>query len=91
MRFDLFQINMYLPVAVVVIIAFVSAVEQRGIDVISASMIVAITTCGPNLTIEVAKAKLTVDRNGKQTSKDCDGEKRDLHIRYNSFFEERLY
>lgn len=74
---------MYLPVAVAIIIALVSTVEQRGIDVISASMIVAITTCGPNLTIEVAKAKLTLDRNGKPqtSSKDCDGEKRDLHIR----------
>lgn len=72
MRFDLFQTKTYLPVAVVVIIAFVSAVEQRTIDVISASMIVAIATGAPNLTIEVAEAKLTVDRNGKQTSKDCD-------------------
>ena len=73
---------MYLPVAVVITIALVGTVEQSIIAIIGASMIVAITTGGPNLTIEVAEAKLTVDRNRKQTSKDCDGEKRDLHVRF---------
>lgn len=90
MRIDIFHIKMYLPVAVVVIIALVSTVEQSIVAIISASMIVSITTGGPNLTIEVAEAELTVDRNGKQTSKDRDGEKRDLHIRFDSFFVERL-
>ena len=43
-------------------------------------MITAITTGGPNLTSKVAEAKLTVDRNGKQASKDGDEQKRGLHI-----------
>ena len=46
----------------------------------------AITTGGPSLTIEVAEGKLTAaDRNGKQTSKNCDGEKRDFIFDYSSF------
>ena len=92
MRIDLFHIKWYLPVAFVFSIALVGALIESIFAAGSLSMRFAITTGGPNLTIEVAEGKLTC-RNGKQTSKNSDGEKRDLHIRliFDSFFVERLY
>ena len=67
-------------------IAFFGAVQESFIAVVRSPTRFAITTGGPNLTIEVAEGKLTADSNGKQTSKNCEGEKRDLHIRlFDSF------
>ena len=70
---------MHSPIAVVIFITFVGTVEQCVIAVVSAAMVVAITTGGSNFTVKVAERKLTLD-NWEQPRKDCDGKKGDLHI-----------
>ena len=74
------------PVAVLVIITFLSTVEQsfrrffKGSVAIAATVIV--TTGGSNLALEIAKAQwLTFDESWKQqTGEDCDDKRRCLHL-----------
>lgn len=73
------------PVAVLVIITFLSTVEQsfrrfdKGSVFIAATVV---TTGGSNLALEIAKAQwLTFDESWKQqTGEDCDGKRRYLHL-----------
>ena len=76
------------PVAVLIIVTFLSTVEQsyvrrsvKGSVVIAATVIV--TTGGPNLALEIAKAQwLTFDDESwkQQTGEDCDGKRSYLHL-----------